>query len=214
MSVVNLCVVNFTMRYFSLILLIVLFGSCNLKNSNLKSGFNSIISDTANFKWTQNKTTILNLSQINKGVDSFELRLWCSMAITDLKFVTILKFSNSNWQLTETRYWIDNINRYPNDDLMILDSSFTKKLVPRISFADIIDSINYFCLGVIPTQNKISGFIDRTADGISYTLEVASKNCYKILSYNNPKYYMDDNHKRINSVLKFFQRNLGLFVLE
>jgi hypothetical protein len=155
----------------------------------------------------------LNFSQIEKGVDSFELRLWSSVATTDFNFLTILKYSDSTWHLTETRYWIENVKNYPNADLMMLDSSKTKLNFPTRSFEKIIDSIESFRIDLIPSQHQIAGFMDKTADGAYYTLEVATKRYYKLLSYHNPKYYEDSSNKRVVELLNFLERDLRAFVM-
>ena len=95
----------------------------------------------------------------------------------------------------------------------MLDNSFTKKIELPKAFSKIIDSINSFHLETIPSQNKIPDFRDKAADGMYYTLELATKNFYKLLLYHNPNKYQDSIHKNVNEILTFFQRNLDAFVL-
>src|SRR2546421_8363128 len=101
-----------TMRAFYSIFLII-FLACNYNradNHNFK-----IFSDTSvrfgfsDHEWHQKLTDAFNLPRIDNGVDSFELRLWSLMAMTDLETITILRFKDSTWRLTETRYWKQSV---------------------------------------------------------------------------------------------------------
>jgi hypothetical protein len=201
------------MRVLLLIVIIILTGSCDSGSSSNSKSFKSFISDSLTFERHQNLTNALNLSQINQGVDSFELRLWSSLAPTDLAILTILKFIDSAWHLTETQYWISYTNKYPAPDLFILDSSTTKKQGHKVEFSALIDSIESFNLQNIPDQNKIPDFRDGTADGMYYTLEVATKTKYKIFSYHNPARYQDSTNRKVTDILVFLQRNLNAFVM-
>ena len=196
------------------IILIFLYSSCKSEKNTAPQEFNQIISDSIGYIRINYNTNLLNFSRIDKGSDSFELRLWSSFAMTDLRSVIILKFYHSEWSLTETTYWVNLNTGNPKGTLEILDSSVTKRKEPAMAYSMIVDSINHFQLNDLPSQQEIPGFADRTADGTTYTLEIATKNYYKIISYRNPKFYDDLSHKKFLKLLNFFQINLGAFVLD
>ena len=194
------------------IILILLFSSCKSENVTEERKFRQIISDSLNYKQAKINTTLLNLSDIDKGSDSIEIRLWSILAMTDLRFLTDLKYSDSTWGLTETTFWDAFSSDNSNAKLTELDSSVTKRKRPSIDFEKIIDSINYFQIQTLPSQHEIPNFVNRAADGVSYTLEISTKDYYKIVSYDNPNVYNDSSHRKFLKLLKFFNTNLGAFV--
>jgi hypothetical protein len=141
-----------------------------------------VLSDSS---WTNKLAVALNLPIIDHGVDSFELRLWSSLTMTDLQTLTILRFSDGIWHCTESRYWIDAIDEWGRNQSLIADSVLTRKITPRSPIKTIIDSLDHYEIFKIPSQQEIPNFVDRTADGISYTLELAGPNRYYKVSYRN-----------------------------
>ncbi|HEY5771489.1 MAG TPA: hypothetical protein VIS75_02625, partial [Chitinophagaceae bacterium] len=147
----------------------------------------------------------LNLPQINLGVDSFELRIWHGLALAEPRSLVILSYTDSSWHLTGTNYWISYENKYPKEGILILDSFVTKKLIVPLPFSDIIDSIETFRLGTFPSQHEVPGFQDNVADGMFYTIELATSKYYKAINYNNPKFYSDPYNQKITRFLSFLQ---------
>jgi hypothetical protein len=205
-----------TMRFFCFGVIITFF-SCNSTHSDSRAF--QFYSDTTSIhgisahQWHQKFTNAINLPDITKGVDSFELRLWCDLVITDLKTVTILRYTDSSWKLTETRYWVNTPNEWAKQPELIIDSLTTKRVIPKLPFFQAIDSIESYRLDTAITQRKIPNFEDRTADGMSYTIEIATKNSYRVIYYNNPFSYSDPNDTQITKFLKFMGKNLNAFVI-
>lgn len=146
----------------------------------------------------------LLLPDINHGTDSFELRIWESLVITDIKTVTILNYSNNKWDLHEIRYWVSHKN---SDSAIRVDSSKTYEIIPQLSYRSIYDSIRNFRLDKLPYQPDIPNFVSRTADGYSYFIEIAEKNSYKTLWYVNPDSYEDTSNKQVANFINFLKRH-------
>jgi hypothetical protein len=128
--------------------------------------------------------------------------------------VTILKYTDSSWKLSETRYWRRLADDWGKHFELTIDSSTAKRIIPKLSFEQVIDSIKAFRLDTVITQHDIHNFRDKVADGMLYTIEVSTKNSYRRLSYSNPSHYNDPYDKQISSFLTFMQKNLEAFVLE
>jgi len=154
----------------------------------------------------------LNLPRIDKGVDSFELRLWCSLAMTNLTTITILRYSDSTWRLTETTYWREPPSDWSKPSTLIIDSSVTRVIAPDLSITAILDSLKGFRLDTFMTQKKIPGFRNMVGDGMSYKIEIATKGFYNLTSYDNPSHYRDGYNSHITQFLNFMKNNLGAFV--
>jgi hypothetical protein len=156
----------------------------------------------------------LNLPRIDKGVDSFELRLWSSLSGTDLQILTILRFSDSAWCCTESRYWVGSIDEWGKNRSLYADSVFTRRILPKTPFNIILDTLNQYELFKLPSQHEIPGFVDKTADGMNYTLEISTSQSYKVIKYRNPQYYNDTLNRKITSLLKFLNHSINAFVME
>jgi hypothetical protein len=165
-------------------------------------------------QWHQTLTDAINLSHIDKGVDSFELRLWCDAAMTNISIVTILKYTDSTWRLNQTRYWTKAIGKLGESRRFSFDSSETKKVIPDLAFEQIFDSLQCFRLDTLPTQLDIPNFRDKVADGMTYIIEVSTKKYYRQLSYSNPFYYDDPYNKQASNFLKFMAQHLNAFVIQ
>jgi hypothetical protein len=199
------------MKYISTILFLFFFSCQTHKKEqsspSIEKGSESLRNGVQNH--FQTISQLLRLSEINKGVDSFEIRIWTFLIITDLRTVTILNYSNYKWDLTETRYWI---TEKPDNSTLKFDSSSTYEIIPKISFTEIYDSIKEFHLERLPYQADIPNFVDRTADGTDYFIEFAGRDYYKSLWYTNPHAYQDPNNKQVTLFIEFLKRNrLGVF---
>lgn len=184
------------MKYIVAISLFLLCYSCSMKMPDDEKKFEQITGDSAFIKnqalsVSKELSEMLNLPLIFNGVDSFELRLWCSGIWTG-RDLFILRYSAGNWEA-------GNYLFYTTDSR--LDSLFiTAKQIP----GDTVHHLTSFLdrIKTLPTQIAIPGFRDNTADGIGYTLEISTNNYYKYLSYRNPSRYNDEYHKTFNQLLK------------
>ena len=134
--------------------------------------------------------------------------------MTNIATITILKFQDSVWQLTETSYWEQPVTSWNEKTKFQIDSLVTRKIVPNISFNAIMDSIEKFRLDTIPTQRKIPGFRNQVGDGMQYVIEISTKHYYERLAYDNPFHYRDDYDKQVSGFLKFAATNLKAFVMD
>lgn len=183
------------MKCIIIISLILFCTSCTMRMPDEGRKFEQITGDsvfikTQALKFSKEFSEMLNLPHIFNGVDSFELRLWCS-GIWTSRDLFILRYTAGNWEA-------NNYIFYTNDGR--LDSLFlTTKQIP----GDTVHHITAFLdtIKTLPTQIAIPGFRDNTADGIGYTLEISTNNYYKYLSYHNPSRYNDQYHKTFTQLL-------------
>ena len=192
----------------------IFFVSChNYKNGNPSSKLHPFSANDITIKlpkYFQKLSQELLLPDISKGTDSFEIRIWRSLVITDIKTVTIVSCSNNKWHLSEIHYWITNKT---NGSTYLVDSSSTYEILPQMSFTNIYDTIRGLHLEKIPYQRDIPNFVDITADGNSYFIEIADKNLYKTLLYINPASYQDPNNKKVAACIEFFNRQHLWYVI-
>jgi hypothetical protein len=151
-------------------------------------------------------TSLLNLSPIIEGVDSFELRVWYGLVIVAPQDVLILRYKNSSWQLTRTNYWVN----YTENGQRIVDSFNTTKLKTSLPFDNIADSLKSFGLDTFTTQYKIPGFRDHTADGVEYTIEFSTANLYNVIRYHNPRSFKDPYDRKMVNIINYLEK-IGVY---
>jgi hypothetical protein len=129
----------------------------------------------------------LHLSELNKSVDSFNLRVWQTSMISP-QTVVDFSFNNKKWSATVIDFYNGAVK---------VDSFKTRNCDSKITPLLIDQLISYDTLS-ISSQYDISNFEDKMADGATYTIEISTKKFYKILIYHCPnKYPNEPNNKKI-----------------
>lgn len=136
----------------------------------------------------------LNLTSIDKGVDSFEMRIWVGSMFVEHDLI-ILKYADTSWLTQKIRYYEseDGVTHFKN-----------KKIKPTISLPLLIDSLKQIQLDKLISQEQIPNFVDNVADGVTYHLEIATKGSYKLLTYHCPEHFAKteiNNKKFLDLVL-------------
>ena len=192
------------MRHFlTFIIVIVVLLSCNSTDtSNTNESIKVTVIDTmqlARQKAFAKQASLLNLTPINQSVDSFEIRIWVSSVFVENDLI-ILKYDDSSWQTQKIRY-------YESED-GVLHSKNEKIVKPNIDFPLLIDSLRAMQLDKLISQKQIPNFIDNVADGVTYDLEIATKDNYKLLTYHCPEYFgkSEVNNKKFVDFIKLMDR--------
>ena len=151
-------------------------------------------------KW---KSKWLNIQQIYTGVDSFEFRIWNSGMWSPAELV-ILRYFDSKWIVCNYTHVANGKN--------VIDSLkvFCKQIDPTIA----LKIENYFIqdsILTLPSQTAIPKFIDNTADGDTYFIEIATKKFYKTLRYHNPQYFSDQYNQQFVRIIHFLEPHLKFF---
>jgi hypothetical protein len=141
------------------------------------------------------QATKLNLTPIDKGVDSFEMRIWVGSMFVEHDLI-ILKYSDTSWQTQKVRYYKseDGVMHFKNE----------KIVKPTLSLPSLIDSLKQIRFDKFISQEEIPNFIDNVADGVTYNLEIATKGNYKLLTYHCPEHFAKtelNNKKFLDFVL-------------
>lgn len=204
---------SYDMRVLIFWLVILMLG-CSGRTSEKdagNAGDTNMLGNDSN--WTAKRTIALNLPRINHGVDSFELRLWSSFSMLDLQSLITLRYSDGQWHYTESIYWIGKIDEWGKNMALWVDSVQTKRIFSTIPYESILDSIQRYSFWDMPSQQDIPDFVDRTADGVEYILEVAGRERYKSITYRNPQKYSDTFNRQFNSLLEFLSKSIKAFVI-
>ena len=164
----------------------------------------------------------LNLPQLDKGVDSFELRIWnmgngyigdneetlCIFKLVKDDFIAnIILFKSREDKPTEKRDYLNFSRR-------VIDSAKNYRLIPKIDANRFFDSLNFYDLKKFPFQDEIPDFVDNLSHGSHFVIEIATKDYYKVFMYNSPEFYAlkrhEVNNQRMKSFLEFIQRSFEI----
>ena len=175
------------------ILAIVVLLSCNSTDTSTKNEpFSPPTVDTiklARQKAFSEQASKLNLTPIENGVDSFEMRIWVGSMLVEHDLV-ILKYIDTSWLTQKIRYYKseDGVTHFKKEKLA----------KPTISLALLIDSLKQMQLEKIVSQEEIPNFVDNVVDGVTYNLEIATKGNYRLLTYHCPEHFAktESNNKK------------------
>lgn len=159
----------------------------------------------------------IGLSDLKKGADSLEIRLWYDFSFSNSQELYILKFQDANCRLSyyrvyprQTNYDDENRNREWNPYIdPIIDSSVSKSvLLAKDNYKNLhIDSIWF-----LKSQSELEipesiGFTDCD----SYILEIADKKRFKYLRHHCARaYYEKTKLTEILTYMDFCGRIIAL----
>jgi hypothetical protein len=190
------------MRHTLIILTtLFIFCSCSTKNKQSSNSFKVILPDTN--KTHQVYTTFehlkllgdqMDLGKIYNGVDSFEIRLWIVSMLNPNRMVQLKK---SNQLITSQEFTYD----YSPDNKLSIRAG---KIIQNNSYQILVDSLKFYGFESLLSQEEIDNFVDNIADGVTYTMEIATSKYYKLISYHCPEHYAkteENNRHFLNIVL-------------
>lgn len=190
------------------------------------NGFQILIADTTwnrRAQWDLRDLTYrsklanqLALSDLKKGADSLEVRLWCDFSFSNSQDLYVLKFKDTNCLLTYFRiyprsYNYDDASSRDWDPYTdpIVDSSVSKSVLLTKSKCT---SLNCDSIWYLKSQSelKISDHIGFT-DCDSYIIEIADRKRYKYLNHHCAMgYYKETKLSEILTYLDFCDRITSL----
>lgn len=160
-------------------------------------------------------TSYFNLPKLTERItDSLVIRFWPWEAFEFWSNMFEFRLDSNGWKgYHYCSYTFPNqhgkIFIYGHDNLG--DSVFiVKQLVPKCGWNKFYDSLHYFKLRALPTQSLINNFkYQDILDGDGVSFEIASKNSYRWIQYDNPDNYSYLECKSIASLKEMFIRQFG-----
>jgi hypothetical protein len=164
-----------------------------------------------------NITAKLNMPNLKKGVDSFEMRIWCPMSAYEQSII-IIRYLYSQWHITETYVW----ESYPEREFsqydtanqlteVVIDSTKSQELTLTTDKEKFIDTLLNRYVSNFPRRTDLEGSFEIGMDSYRYIFEIAEKNNYQMLVYDCGGSILDkeNNHATIREFLNFLQRQVN-----
>ena len=192
------------MRVLLFFSIIIYSLSCTTNDVKEQHCFKTLTTDGQfdDIEFGKYRSGMLNLQQIHKGVDSFELRIWNFGSPNEL---VILRYLNGAWITCNYYYQINGKNIVDSQTVMC------QQINPKIA-ASIVNYLTQESVLKLPSQFAISNFKDTSIykGGCTYFLEIATQNFYKTLLYNNPHVHTDSYHKQFIDLIRFLETHFKL----
>jgi hypothetical protein len=167
---------------------------------------------------TRNNNKIFNLPDLLDGTkDSLEIRIWPWEAFDWSTNVLIFKYDGSEW----AGYHYNSYTRFLSDQdssLMIYSDAkrigdnvfLVKQIIPACGWQKFSDSLEYFKIRTLPTQEWIKDFERKgILDGDAVSVEIATTKSYRRLGYSNPSSYEYKECKLVEGFMEMLRRQLG-----
>ena len=160
----------------------------------------------------------LMLNKLENGADSFELRLWAKVEVTNGGQVFVIKKINNQWNCLHYSYLESKGMMSPNQGLIKWITDFTvdtfcvKKMQPVTDWKTFFAAVEKENIYNLPSQSDIKGWVNGVCDGLTYYVEYATKDKYKFYWYNCPDVYEDKfkECKQMTNILGVFNSEFGL----
>jgi hypothetical protein len=148
-------------------------------------------------------STILNLPEIERGVDSFELRIWVTGMSLPNKLI-VLKFSQNKWNAFNYAY-------FSHSDTGLDSMSVHSIAIPR-EIDKITPYLKQRAILDLPSQMAIPNFRDEIVDGQTCTVEIATRTFYKALQYHCPEHYSSEpNNVKFMELINFLNVHFNFY---
>lgn len=161
------------------------------------------------YKLTKYQASKLKLDSLEIGYDSLQIRIWCEYGLLNAQNVIIIKGNNNKWSAELlTLQFDENDSSYMQ--MPILKDRINK--VPTSGWPSFINVLTSLNITKLPDQGKVAGYKDVLgADGVSYIVEVATKEEYRLYSYWQPDIYKKDYKEAMSmeSILQFLEKELA-----
>ena len=211
------------MRISSILLLLLLTSLFACKNNKDNTKLLLEIPDTSKTHYPDiyyevNKRAVdqLSLNKLENGVDTFELRLWAKVEVTNGGQVFVIRKIDNQWTCTHY-YYIEsegkfNSNIFTQITNFTIDTFWVKKEKPKTSWDSFFKAVEKENIYGLPIQSDIKGFKPIVDDGFTYCIEFATKSKYKFYWYNCPDVYEGEfkECKQMTNILDIFNKEFGL----
>ncbi|MEI6823751.1 MAG: hypothetical protein WCL51_17610 [Bacteroidota bacterium] len=165
------------------------------------------------FEKIKRYTEELNLNKLWLGNDSFELRLWVKVEVLTGGHVYIIKKINNKWDCIHY-FYIESRRDFSSSSYLAnrtIDTFWVKKLQPKTNWNNFFKQIEKENIYKLPSQDDIKGWENIVEDGITYKVEIATKNKYKFYYYNCPDVYKKKfiECNQMTNILDVFDKEFG-----
>lgn len=152
------------------------------------------------YKYTKQKSEQLKLDNLECGYDSIQIRIWFNYSLAIENHLVVIKKSRLGWKGELIKMKVDSEN---NQD-------FDKILEFNVSAINLNEKWDVFFKKLLSLNiTEIKNSEDNGADGVTYCVEIATKDRYRFYRVWSPEYTMktsvdSDNMVQIIQLIQLF----------
>ena len=161
------------------------------------------------YRLSQQKAKQLKLENLENGYDSLQIRIWYDYSLVTYRSLLIIKQTNSVWSAKAYRMSVDwNASKLTEK----VAEKQEKILEPKHGWDNFIKQLFALQITTLPNMRDIPGLRDGWTDGVTYNVEVATKEQYRFYGYHLPEKFQDKywQAKNMVDILKLVQEELEI----
>jgi hypothetical protein len=138
---------------------------------------------TGDYHFKRRVEGLLNLENIENGVDSLEIRIWYSYSFIDTAQLIILKKKPKHeW---ECFLYTFSYKYKPENDSIVSLNYWGQKAVPKSGWRNLILALQENNIFELPDETKLKNYMHST-DEVGVTVEISDSKQYRIYGYASP----------------------------
>ena len=139
--------------------------------------------DTSNsFKAIKEQSKQLDLTNLYKGYDSLEIRIWLGHSLAVKRNVVIINRTNSKWSGQLVTF---KVGHYEKDGAELVDNKQVDNVTPKSGWKSFTERLFSYQVMTLPNEDDINGYNGCGADGLPYYFEIATRHQYRFFTYCN-----------------------------
>jgi len=203
------------MRFLTTIILLTIFLTTQGQTNGDTTNFISEIPTWGDgrpdlfFSLDQQKGKQLSLEDLQTGFDSLQIRIWYDYSLFSFRELLVISRTSSTWTASIYTLTVDW------DASNLTETVKTKKhrtANPKNGWDNFIKNLIALQIMTLPNMHDIPGLHDGWTDGITYNVEVATKNIYRFYGYHLPDKFQDKywQAKNMVDILKLVEKEFGI----
>ena len=208
--------------YFIALITLLLFAGCKEQTDSIHHSF-VFVDTTKPFKREiptyqdgsgdlfyfveKAKQKQLGLDSLENGFSNLQIRVWYDYSLVKQRDLVVITNKDTNWTATVYNLQVD----WDGETETII-SKQVKQVTPKSGWSDFLGKLFDLKILTLPNMNDIPGLDDGWTDGITYNVEIATKNQYRFYGYHLPDKFEDKywQAKNMTNILKLFEQEFGV----
>ena len=148
----------------------------------------------------------LGLDSLENGFHDLQIRVWYDFALVKEQKLIVITNKDTNWTAAVYDLQVDWDGKHET-----ILSKKIRHVAPKSGWTTFSKKLLDLQILTLPNQDDVEGY-SAGDDGITYNIEVATKNQYRFYSYWEPQRYQDKfwQAKNMADILKLFKQELDV----
>ena len=150
---------------------------------------------------------LLKLESLESGFDSLQIRIWYEYSLVYDRDLIIIKRTDGIWS---AKHYEMELNPDSTDNPTTFKTVKVKDVSPESGWPDFINKILELGITTLPNMDAIPGLDDSWLDGVTFNIEIATKNQYRFYGYHVPYQFADKfwQAKKMTEILNLLSNEL------